>query len=374
MLILPNRLCGVRATLDAYPRSAVKRPTMLDIANRAGVTKGAVSFALNGRPGVSEPTRQRILAIADELGWQPNSAAVALSDGRAGAFGLVVDRPARTLGLEPFFMQLVSGIQSVLSEDGIPLLFTVAEDQQAELAVYRSWWARRRVDGVFLVDLRVDDARVPLLEGLRMPTVVLGSPEASGALPAVWSDDAEAVHAAVRHLAGLGHRRIGRVSGPDRLVHTRIRDAAFADATAGHGIEGSAVATDYSGEQGAEATRRLLRGDLSGGGLPPTALIYDNDVMAVAGLTATLALGLRVPADVSLVAWDDSQLCELVQPPLTALSRDIAGYGAHAARRLREAAGGSAVGDFQAPSPRLTLRTSTGPAPADRPARTLRTR
>lgn len=335
----------------------MKRPTMLDIANRAGVTKGAVSFALNGRPGVSEPTRRRILAIAEELGWQPNSAAVALSDGRAGAFGLVVDRPARTLGLEPFFMQLISGIQAELSSDGTPLLFTVAEDQQAELAIHRSWWARRRVDGVFLVDLRVHDTRVPALEELRMPTVVLGAPEESGSLPAVWSDDAAAVRTAVHHLVGLGHRRIGRVAGPEPLLHTRIRSAAFDRATGESGVAGRTVTTDYSGEQGAAATRELLLG-----AEPPTALLYDNDVMAVSGLTATQALGLRVPEDVSVIAWDDSPLCELVQPPLTALSRDIAGYGAHAARRLREAAGGAAVDDLEDPAPRLTLRRSTGPA------------
>ena len=344
----------------------MKRPTMMDIARRAGVTKAAVSFALNGRPGVSELTRRRVLAIAEELGWQPNSAAVALSDGRAGAFGLVVDRPARTLGLEPFFMQLISGIQGELSTDGTPLLFTVAQDQRAELAIYRSWWARRRVDGVFLVDLRVDDTRVPVLEELGMPTVVLGAPEASGSLPAVWSDDAAAVRTAVGHLADLGHRRIGRVSGPASLLHTVIRGTAFDRALAEHGLTGRTVATDYSGEQGAEATRELLRadaGDAADGLQPPTALLYDNDVMAVSGLTATQALGLRVPEDVSVVAWDDSPLCELVQPPLTALSRDIAGYGAHAARRLREAAGGASVDNLEDPAPRLTLRRSTGPAP-----------
>src|ERR1700691_2581796 len=127
----------------------MRRPTIADIAQRAGVTKTAVPFALNGQPGVSAATRERILAIAQEIGSQPSSAARALTAGKAGAFGLVVDRPARTLGLEPFFMQLISGIQSELSADGTPLLFTVAEDQQAELAIYRSWWARRRVDGVF---------------------------------------------------------------------------------------------------------------------------------------------------------------------------------------------------------------------------------
>ena len=339
----------------------MKRPTMADVARRAGVTKSAVSFALNGRPGVSEPTRRRILAIAEELGWQPNSAAKALSGGRAGAFGLVVDRPARTLGLEPFFMQLISGIQAELARDATPLLFTMAQDQQAEIALYRDWAARRAVDGVFLVDLQVDDARVPVLQQLQLPAVVIGAPIGTGSLPAVWSDDAAAVTTAVRHLAELGHRRIGRVAGPARLRHTRIRTEAFQRALADHGAVGTTVNTDYSGEQGAEATQQLLRGEQ-----PPSALLYDNDVMAVSGLTTARALGLRVPADVSIIAWDDSPLCELVDPPLTALSRDIVAYGTHAARRLREAAGGTAVGDLQDTAPRLRLRASTGRYPAPR--------
>src|SRR5215217_5545683 len=88
------------------------RKTIGDIAKAAGVSKGAVSYALNGKPGVSDVTRQRIRAIAQELGWHPSSAARALSDGRTGVLGLIVDRPARTLGIESFFMQLISGIEA----------------------------------------------------------------------------------------------------------------------------------------------------------------------------------------------------------------------------------------------------------------------
>ncbi|MFI7275499.1 LacI family DNA-binding transcriptional regulator [Streptomyces sp. NPDC049879] len=340
----------------------MRRPTMQDIARRAGVTKAAVSFALNGRPGVSEPTRRRILAIADELGWQPSSAARALSDGRAGAFGLVVDRPAHTLGLEPFFMQLLSGIQGELARDTTPLLLTMAHDQQAEMELHRGWWARRTVDGVFLMDLRVDDARVPLLERLGMPAVVIGGPLGTGTLPAVWSDDAAAVDTVVRHLAELGHRRIGRVSGPAHLRHTAVRTAAFDRAALRLGCAGLTLEADYSGESGAAATRALLAPPP---GERPTAILYDNDVMAVSGLTAAQALGLRVPADLSVVAWDDSALCELVGPPLSALSRDILAYGAQAARRLREvAAGAVAGGEQEASRPELRLRGSTGRAPA----------
>lgn len=339
----------------------MKRPTMQDIARRAGVTKAAVSFALNGRPGVSEATRRRILAIAEELGWQPSSAARALSDGRAGSFGMVIDRPARTLGLEPFFMQLISGIQAELARDTTPLLLTMAEDQSAEIALYRSWWARRLVDGVFLVDLQVDDARVPVLTSLGMPTVVIGAPVGTGGLPAVWSDEAAAVRTAVRHLADLGHRRVARVSGPAHLRHTRIRTEAFGQVTAELGITGRTVEADYSGEGGAAATHRLLA---VAGDRRPTAIIFDNDVMALSGLTAAQGLGLRVPAELSIVAWDDSALCELVDPPLTALSRDIPAYGAHAARLLRQVVDGAAVGDLEDQAAGLRQRRSTAPPPS----------
>jgi DNA-binding LacI/PurR family transcriptional regulator len=336
----------------------VKRPTIADIARRAGVTKAAVSFALNGQPGVSAATRERILAIAEEIGFQPSSAARALSDGRAGAFGLIIDRPARTLGVEPFFMQLISGIQAELSADRTALLFTVAEDQDAEIAMYRSWWAQRRVDGVFLVDLQVDDRRVAILEELRMPAVVIGSPAHSGSFPAVWQDDAAATRAVVEFLAAAGHRRIARVTGISRLWHTKIRSDAFTAVARAAGVEALLTEADYTAESGAAATRRLLLSRQ-----PPTAILYDNDLMAVSGLGAAQRIGVSVPADLSIVAWDDSPTCEFVHPPLTALTRDIAASGAHAARLLAQAAGGAQVGHFEEAPPVLTVRGSTGPAP-----------
>jgi DNA-binding LacI/PurR family transcriptional regulator len=206
----------------------VRHPTIADIAWRAGVTKAAVSFALNGKPGVSAATRERILGIAAEIGFQPSSAARALSEGRAGAFGLVIDRPTHLLGIEPFFMQLVSGMQAELSRNHVTLLFTTTEDQAAEVAMYRSWWAQRRVDGVFLVDLQLEDRRVPALEELRMPALVIGAPEGSGSLPAIWQDAAAVTATVVGYLAELGHRRIARVTGIPRYWHTKVLPPASA--------------------------------------------------------------------------------------------------------------------------------------------------
>jgi DNA-binding LacI/PurR family transcriptional regulator len=333
----------------------MKRPTIADVAQRAGVTKAAVSFALNNQPGVSATTRKRILAIAEEVGFQPSSAARALSDGRAGAFGLVIDRPARLLGIEPYFMQLLSGIQAELSSNHVMLLFTLAEDQDAEIAMYRTWWAQRRVDGVILVDLQLNDRRVAVLEELNVPAVVIGTTQASGSLPAVWYDNRAATETAISYLAGFGHRRIGRVAGISRYWHTKIRTDVFQEVAAFSGIEVTSVEADYTGEFGARATRELL-----GSADPPTAILYDNDVMAVAGLGEAQRMGVHVPADLSVMAWDDSMLCELVHPAITALRHDVAAEGVEAARRLSQLAAGAQVDDFREPPPRLMVRESTG--------------
>ena len=335
----------------------MRRPTIADIARRAGVTKAAVSFALNGQPGVSAATRERILAIAAEIGFQPNSAARALSDGRAGAFGLVIDRPARTLGSEVFFMQLISGIQGELALNHVTLLFTLAEDQAEEIRLYRSWWAQRKVDGVFLVDLQVRDRRVRVLEDLTMPAVVLGAPRGAGTLPAVWQDDEAATRIVVRYLARLGHRRIARIGGFPRYWHSKLRTDALAEVAGAAGIQAVSVAADYTAEHGAEATRDLLKQ-----AEPPTAILYDNDVMALAGLGAAQRMGVRVPADLSIVVWDDTALCELVHPAFTALRRDIPAAGAAAARMLREASEGR-PGRLQEAPPVLMVRDSTERAP-----------
>ncbi|MBO4210116.1 LacI family DNA-binding transcriptional regulator [Micromonospora echinofusca] len=335
----------------------MKRPTIADVARRAGVSKGAVSYALNGQPGVSEATRRRILAIAAEIGFSPSSAARALSGATAKAVGLALCRPARILGIEPFFMELISGVEGELAARSYALTLQVVADQDAEIAVYRRWWGERRVDGVFICDLRLDDRRIPVLEELQLPAVVIGGPGHTGSLPSVWSDDAAALVETVEYLVALGHRRVARVGGLPGLLHTEIRTRAFAEVCDRLGLpEATTVPSDYTGEEGARATRRLLSSAQR-----PTAVIYDNDVMAIAGLSVAQEMGLAVPGDLSIVAWDDSPLCQLVHPPLTALGRDIPAYGAHAARHLLAAITGEQISAFQDETAHLTPRGSTAP-------------
>lgn len=338
--------------------SCMARITIADIAQRAGVSTAAVSYALNGRPGVSETTREQVLRIAAELGWAPSSAARSLSGAHTETIGLVLARAPETLGFESFYMQFVAGIESVLSERDYGLLLQVAPDIDAEVRTYRKWRAARRVDGIVMVDPRVPDPRLDLLVGPdALPAVVVGDPSLSGGLPSVYTDDAEAMRICVDYLARIGHRAVGRVTGPAEFGHTHIRDEAFSRSAADRGIVARVHRTDYTPDAGVSATRDLLH---SG---QVTAIVYDNDAMAFAGLGVAAELGVRVPTDVSLVAWDDSPLCRASFPQLTALSHDVAGYGAHVARRLFDRMAGGPASSFRDSTPELQVRGSTAPPP-----------
>ncbi|KOV61797.1 LacI family DNA-binding transcriptional regulator [Streptomyces sp. MMG1121] len=342
---------------------------MKDIARRAGVSESAVSFALNDRPGVSESTRARVRRVAEQLGWRPSTAARALSGEGAATVGFVLARPAHTLGVDSFFLQLVSGIQEMLAERHLGLLFQVAEDVADECAVYRRWWAEHRVDGVLVVDPRAEDPRPGLLDELGLPAVVIGgAPDVRHpGLSTVWADDAGAMASVVDELTALGHRRIVHIAGLPGLAHTQRRIATLRAEAERRGLtEVRSVTTDYSDTEGAAVTRRVL-----GGSPAPsaTALIYDNDVMAVAGLAAAAELGFRVPQDVSVVSWEDSALCRMVTPRLSALSRDSAEFGRTAARELLALLDGAAARSVGVPVPRLTGRGSTGAAASPRAIR-----
>ena len=334
----------------------MSRPTIADIALTVGVSKGAVSYALNGRPGVSDATRSRILAVARERGWRPHAAARALSGQGGDAIGLVLSRPARTLEVDPFFTQLVAGIESEISTRGSALVFQVVSDHSAEIEVYRRWWSERRVDGVLLVDVHVDDVRLPVLADLGMPVVVLGSRPPSDGVIGVWSNDGESMRGLLDYLVATGHDHVARIAGPAHLEHTAVRTEALIHHAGELGIgRCEIIDTDYSLEAGAAATREILSRREG----RPSVLIYDNDIMALAGLSVTQEMGVSVPDDISIVAWDDSMLCRVVHPALTALGRDVPGFGATAARLLCDLLKGEAVRSEHVPPAQLVVRGST---------------
>ncbi|GIF45757.1 LacI family transcriptional regulator [Asanoa ferruginea] len=264
--------------------------------------------------------------------------------------GLVLARASRVLGEEPYYHEFIEGLERVLTPAGVSVLIKVVTDRAAESATYEQWAARQRVDGVILVDLVPGDDRVDLVGRLALPAVVIGDPSTAPDLSTVWTDDAGFAHEVVGFLAGLGHRVIGHVNGPPTLAHTQLRRAGF-DAAA-EGLTVLRADGDYSHEAGYAATEHLLAGR-------PTAIVYDNDVMAIAGLVALRDRGLRVPGDVAVVAWDDSAQCQLAVPALSAMSHDVGRIGELAAGAILGAMAGAPVTVYEAPHAHIVAREST---------------
>jgi DNA-binding LacI/PurR family transcriptional regulator len=322
------------------------------------VSKGAVSFALNGRPGVGEATRARILAIATELGWQPNTRARALSSRRAFAVGLIMGRPAELLGDDPFFAQFLAGVETVLADHGYALVLeVVAGNRTTEAASYRALATSGRVDGVFILDPRRNDLRFELVDELRLPAVVVGQPVGPCGLPAVATVERTAMAQAVDHLLALGHRRIAHVSGPPGLATTAVRRTAWRAALRAAGVEpGPVVAGDFTAAGGRRATQQLLEQSPR-----PTAIVYANDLMAIAGVAAASELGVDVPADLSIVGHDDVSLAPYLTPPLTTVHQDVMALGAASARTLVALVERNDPPVIDLEDPALVVRASTGP-------------
>ena len=338
-----------------------RRPTIEDVARDAGVSKGAVSFALNNRPGVAPATRERILQVAADLGWTPSHRARALAADRALAVGLVIARQPETLGADPFFPAFIAGIEAALAPLGQSLLLQVVPDRGREVDGYRRLAADGRVDGVFLTDLRVDDPRPALLAELELPAVVIApSCDDHAAAACVCVDDRPGIRSAVEHLVSLGHRRIAHVGGPPEFVHSGSRREAWAGALRAAGLpEGPLVSGDFSAQGGAAATATLL--DLAE---PPTAVVYANDLMAIAGTAAAVGRGLDVPRDLSVTGFDDTEVAAHLRPSLTTVRTDAFSWGRAAAERLTALVEGNPTNtDPVLPPPSLVVRDSTAAPP-----------
>ncbi|MFJ2367795.1 LacI family DNA-binding transcriptional regulator [Microbacterium sp. NPDC087665] len=358
---------GAGTTASAAPAGAPRerKITIGDVAARAGVSKSAVSFVFNGRPGVGEEAKERILEAARQLEWRPDARARALSRSRAQAVGLVIRRDPELLSTDPFFPQFVAGVESFLSTVGYALVLQVVDGEQAEHDAYSRFAHEARVDGVFLTDLRIEDERPAELAALGMPCVLLGAGGGEDTAP-IGLDDAAGIRRAVRHLHALGHQRIAHVAGSDRYVHSRVRREAWLTELAQLGLEPGPIAqADFTGASGARATHELLDHPE-----PPTAIIYANDIMAIAGISAAIDRGVRVPHDLSIVGFDDIPLAPYIIPPLTTVRQDVFQWGNACARTLVALVEGRQPGTIDLPPVEFIVRGSTGPvrAQADAPA------
>lgn len=331
----------------------MNRPTIRDIASVANVSPTAVSFALNNRPGISEATRERVLAVAKQMGWTPNAAARALSASRANAVGLVIARPDASLSPERFFFGLMVGLQARLKRDSIDLVLQISNSIAEEIDIHRTWWGQQRVDGVIVVDPRLDDPRPKTLQTLGMPAVFVGEPVEG--FSSVVGNDEGMMTALAKHLADHGARRIGYLTGLASLVHTQRRQQALTRFGLEHGIDiVISSETDYSEQSGTSETSRLLQAKR-----PLDAIIFDNEILALGGAQAVASRGLKIGEDILIASCEDSPICRVVTPPITAAAREPALMGEHAAGLLLSVLEGEPHKAFAENVPEIVERAST---------------
>jgi len=330
-----------------------------DVAAAAGVSKALVSYALNDRPGVKESTRTHIVAVARSMGWTPSLRARALSSSRAYAIGLVFETAPEALASDQYFTSLMAGLQSVLSTSQYSLVTEVVASPEAEVAAYRRLANEGRVDGMVVVDLHVDDARFTVLRDAGLAFVSLGRPPQETNMPVLVYDETQAIADVIGHLVALGHQHVAQVVGPQTGGPARLRRELYQRMLRDHDLDDSWwVEGDYTAAGGRVATQTLLAAVQR-----PTAIIYSNDLMAIAGMGTAFEAGLRIPEDLSIIGWDDITVAQYLHPALSTVTQHPFEDGRMAATLLLEAIEGREFAEpVWTPNPRFIPRASSGAA------------
>ena len=327
-----------------------RRPRLEDVAALAGVSRALVSIVIRDAPGASAATRERVRRAADQLGYRPDARARMLSRSRTRLLGVV-------FGVQhAFHGDLVDGLYAAASGAGYDLALSAVTPRRGEDDAVAGL-LQDRCEAMILLGPRTPAAQLAQLTA-RLPVVVVARHVRDRAVDVVRTDDAAGLHLAVGHLAGLGHRRIAHIDG-GRAAGAAERRRGYRDAMRDHGLTGHVqiVAGGLTEDDGAIAAAAFLRGQ------PPTAVTVFNDRCATGVLHTVRAAGLGVPADVSVVGFDDSRLARLSHVDLTTVAQDVDRLATLAVDRAVARLDGMPVDrrELVVP-PRLVLRTTTAGA------------
>lgn len=332
-----------------------RRPTINDVARLAGVSKKTVSRAINSSPLLSDDTRDKVAAVIAELGYVPNPQARALALRRNFLLGLIHDNPNAQMVLSA-----QEGILDALRDTEFALVMRPVDRHSSTLlADIGNFLQQQRVYGVLLLPpISENDAVAALCKEMGCGYVRMGSAELDDAAHLVQSNDRVAVTQAVEYLIGLGHRHIGLITGPDGFRSSQERQRGFQDALERHGIPFSPelVAKGYyTFETGRAAAERLLDNHPR-----PTAIFCSNDEMAAGALHAARQRDIEVPAQLSLVGFDDTAIAAHLWPPLTTVRWPIRTMARTAALKLIDP---SRAGEQAASFPSDLVRRASAVAP-----------
>jgi LacI family transcriptional regulator len=333
--------------------------TIKDVAKRAGVGIATVSRTLHNSPRLKPETAARVRKAIEDLGYRPNVNAQSLVSGRTRMLGLVVSDITN-----PFFPELIKGFEEVALQNGYDVFVASTNYDPSRTALCVRRMIERKIDGVAIITSEVDPSLTDGLARRRVPLVFLDVGKIGKDVSNVKVDYAQGIAQAVEHLKSLGHSRIGFISGPLRLESVRERRDAFLEHL---GVQSDGAGTvvmlevgNHKVDGGLEAMLHLLDRRPR-----PTAVVASNDLTAIGALRAIRQCGLRVPEDISLVGFDDIQMAEFTEPPLTTvrlLRTEVACAACEALLQLVRTPG---VGAEFRVGTSLVIRASTGKACPD---------
>jgi len=329
--------------------------TIKDIAQIAGVSPSTVSRALNDSPLIREETKARIREIAAALGYERNELARGLVKGTSRALGLIV--PDIT---NPFFAEIARGVSDVAHAQGYGVLLCTTEGNLSREAEYLRFLRRKRVDGLILSAVTIDDPNLSEFLNGSIPFVLVSRLVKGLDAPFVVGDDKTGARLAVEHLIQLGHKRIAFIGGPANVQSSRDRMETYQKVLKEHGLKAYtkwAVFADFTQAAGRKAAQKMLRGRIR-----PTAIFAANDVIALGVMEAAEDLGLSIPQDLSLVGYDDISYAALPRIQLTTVAQPTYEMGRIAAEYLLAICEGEKREKLRCLlPPRLIVRKTTAP-------------
>jgi DNA-binding LacI/PurR family transcriptional regulator len=346
-------------------RADARRPTLEQVAELAGVSRGTASRVLTGHPNVSKRARAAVQEAAQALHYTPNRAARSLVTRRSDSVAFVVSETQERLFTDPFFVGVLRGAHAEVAARHRQMLFSIASSvgEREQLAQFVGGG---HLDGVVLVSLHGDDALPMRLQQMGVPVVLAGRPYVDdGTLTYVDADNRGGACTATKFLVERGARHITTVAGPADMSASQDRLEGFRAGLRGSGQRMAAHRVqhgDFTLQGGAAAMARLL--EIA----PQTDGVFAaSDLMAIGAIQAIEASGRRVPADVAVVGFDDVPAAMIAQPPLTTIRQPIEAMGRAAVDLLvHQIEGGTVRTAELLYEPELVVRSSTAPCRGDR--------
>lgn len=309
-----------------------KRSTSFDVAELAGVSRTTVSFVLNDvmDVSISEVTRQRVLDAAKKLHYHPNVAGKKLVSGKSDTVGLVLCQSPEQIFADAFLPQVILGVEQAAMQQGFHVLLKPIDPHDA--GGYTNLIRENHVDGILLSGPRQDDQALIGLYEEGVPVMLMGQMP-NTKMPFVDVNATAGAEAAVRHLISLGHTQIGMITNaPLNYTSAQQRRAGYCQAMDAAQLKVDSFLIqegDFTPASGFTAMEALLN---SSRGI--TAVFVASDVVAIGAMLAIKRAGLRIPADIAIVGFDDIPLAEFFDPPLTTVHLPAYGLGLAAGERL----------------------------------------